>query len=81
MDIGAVVHRKAVVGAGVHIASGAVVGPDVTIGKSTKIGYFNVFLLMFETVDLLSKQCLTHIFLVVLSTAMNFIDKVSILRL
>ncbi|MQL99536.1 hypothetical protein Taro_032261 [Colocasia esculenta] len=39
IDIGAVVHSKAVLGANVHVGSGTVVGPSVSIGESTKIGY------------------------------------------
>ncbi|KAI3948756.1 hypothetical protein MKX01_022170 [Papaver californicum] len=39
IEIGAVVHPKSVLGANVHIQSGAVVGPAVTIGHSTKVGY------------------------------------------
>ncbi|RZC65576.1 hypothetical protein C5167_009264 [Papaver somniferum] len=39
IEIGAVVHPKSVLGANVHIQSGAVIGPAVTIGHSTKVGY------------------------------------------
>ncbi|OVA11161.1 Bacterial transferase hexapeptide repeat [Macleaya cordata] len=39
IEIGAVVHSKSVLGANVHIQSGTIVGPAVTIGQSTKIGY------------------------------------------
>jgi UDP-3-O-[3-hydroxymyristoyl] glucosamine N-acyltransferase len=39
IEIGAVVHSKAVLGPNVHVGSGTVVGPEVTIGHSTKIGY------------------------------------------
>jgi UDP-3-O-[3-hydroxymyristoyl] glucosamine N-acyltransferase len=39
IEIGAVVHSKAVLGTNVHVGSGTVVGPEVTIGHSTKIGY------------------------------------------
>ncbi|TXG47108.1 hypothetical protein EZV62_026402 [Acer yangbiense] len=39
IEVGAIVHSKALLGANVCIGSGAVVGPSVTIGQSTKIGY------------------------------------------
>ncbi|XP_011027888.1 PREDICTED: probable UDP-3-O-acylglucosamine N-acyltransferase 2, mitochondrial [Populus euphratica] len=39
IEIGAVVHSKAVLGPNVYVGSGTVVGPEVTIGHSTKIGY------------------------------------------
>ncbi|MCL7043933.1 hypothetical protein MKW94_006981, partial [Papaver nudicaule] len=39
VEIGAVVYPKSVLEANVHIQSGAVVGPAVTIGHSTKVGY------------------------------------------
>ncbi|XP_050212594.1 probable UDP-3-O-acylglucosamine N-acyltransferase 2, mitochondrial [Mercurialis annua] len=39
VEIGAVVHSKADVGANVVVGSGAVIGPNVVVGHSTKIGY------------------------------------------
>ncbi|KAJ7946235.1 UDP-3-O-acylglucosamine N-acyltransferase [Quillaja saponaria] len=39
IEIGVVVHSKAIVGANVHLGSGTVVGPSVAIGQSTKVGY------------------------------------------
>jgi UDP-3-O-[3-hydroxymyristoyl] glucosamine N-acyltransferase len=36
--MGAIVHPKSVVGAYVHIGSGTIIGPSVTIGQLTKIG-------------------------------------------
>lgn len=39
VEIGAIVHSKSVLGANVHLHSGAVVGPSVIVGQSTKIGY------------------------------------------
>lgn len=38
IEIGAIVHSKSVLGANVHVGSGTVVGPCVTIGQFTKIG-------------------------------------------
>lgn len=42
IEVGAIVHSKAVLGANVCVGSGAVVGPAVTIGQFTKIGYMIV---------------------------------------
>lgn len=39
IDIGAIVHPNSVLAADVHISSGAQVGPSVSIGQSTKVGY------------------------------------------
>ncbi|KAK9151901.1 hypothetical protein Syun_010210 [Stephania yunnanensis] len=39
VEIGAVVHSRSVLGPNVHVQSGVVVGPAVTIGQSSKIGY------------------------------------------
>ncbi|XP_022777392.1 probable UDP-3-O-acylglucosamine N-acyltransferase 2, mitochondrial isoform X2 [Durio zibethinus] len=39
IEIGAIVHSKSVLGANVHVGSGTVIGPCVTIGQFTKIGY------------------------------------------
>ncbi|XVF27809.1 hypothetical protein REPUB_Repub14bG0140800 [Reevesia pubescens] len=39
IEIGAIVHSKSVLGANVHVGSGTVVGPCITIGQFTKIGY------------------------------------------
>ncbi|XP_068639198.1 probable UDP-3-O-acylglucosamine N-acyltransferase 2, mitochondrial isoform X3 [Aristolochia californica] len=39
IDIGAVVNEKAVLGANVHLLSGAIIGPSCFIGQSTNIGY------------------------------------------
>ncbi|GKV41737.1 hypothetical protein SLEP1_g49234 [Rubroshorea leprosula] len=39
IEIGAIVHSKCVLSADVHIGSGTVIGPAVTIGRSTKIAY------------------------------------------
>ncbi|KAF3954333.1 hypothetical protein CMV_020304 [Castanea mollissima] len=38
IEMGAIVHPKSVVGAYVHIGSGTVIGPHVTISQLTKIG-------------------------------------------
>lgn len=43
IEIGAIVHSKCVLSADVHIGSGTVIGPAVTIGQSTKIAYVNFF--------------------------------------
>uniref|UniRef100_A0A2P2KIN1 Putative UDP-3-O-acylglucosamine N-acyltransferase 2 n=1 Tax=Rhizophora mucronata TaxID=61149 RepID=A0A2P2KIN1_RHIMU len=39
IEIGSVVHSKAVLAANVIVGSGSVIGPDVTVGQLTKIGY------------------------------------------
>ncbi|XP_057997001.1 probable UDP-3-O-acylglucosamine N-acyltransferase 2, mitochondrial isoform X1 [Hevea brasiliensis] len=39
IEIGSIVHSKAVLDANVHVGSGTVIGPAVTVGQSTKIGY------------------------------------------
>lgn len=38
LETGAVVHANSVLGECVHIASGAIVGPSVSVGQSTRIG-------------------------------------------
>ncbi|OAY78785.1 putative UDP-3-O-acylglucosamine N-acyltransferase 2, mitochondrial [Ananas comosus] len=38
-ETGAVVHANSMLGECVHIASGAIVGPSVSVGQSTRIGY------------------------------------------
>ncbi|KAL9272201.1 putative UDP-3-O-acylglucosamine N-acyltransferase 2, mitochondrial [Drosera capensis] len=39
IEVGAVIHSRAVLGADVHIGSGSIIGPGVVIGQSTKVGY------------------------------------------
>ncbi|PKA53530.1 putative UDP-3-O-acylglucosamine N-acyltransferase 2, mitochondrial [Apostasia shenzhenica] len=39
IEVGAIVHQDAVLEADVHIGSGSVVGPSVSIGQTTKMGY------------------------------------------
>ena len=44
IEMGAIVHPKSVVDAYIHIGSGTVIGPQVTISQLTKIGWSFFFM-------------------------------------
>nr|GMC83746.1 probable UDP-3-O-acylglucosamine N-acyltransferase 2, mitochondrial [Ipomoea batatas] len=68
IEIGAVIHAESVVAANVHVGSGSIIGPAVTIGQSTRVGFLGIML----------QSLIAQLVIFVFSTVVSALDKMNL---